>query len=618
MTTDTVLSTDTAEPSPASGRPAATRTYRAVALIRRPLGLVFRPRARGLKHVPAGGCVLAANQLSNLDGVAFGHALFPRQVWWLGKAELFKPVVGPVLRRIGIVPVRRGEGDVDALATMIRLARDGHAVGIFPEGTRRAKGFRKSRVPTPHTGTARVALAAGVPLVPAAIAGTERLALLRRWRMAFGPPVSLDGLPGNRRLAARELTRRVMEAIAELEAGLAAERRAPSPRRLHPRHRIDVGLAELAFAAAAVVAARRRGREERVLAAWAGGARGLVCLSVRTGFDLLLEALRLEPGHEVAVSAITHPDMVRLVEAHGLRAIPIDVDPDTLAPRHDALERALGPLTRMILVAHLFGSRVELEPLAEVARRHGALLVEDCAQSFRGPDAAGDPLADVSLFSFGPIKTATALGGALVRVEDAVLRSRMQALNDGLPVQARRAYAARLARFAGLLVLGRPRVYALFARAVGDLDAVVNGAVRGFAPDDLLVRIRRRPSAPLLALLERRLRRFDDGRLRRRAELGERAGTTLSGAVGRRARDRSHWVFPVVPADPDELVRSLRRAGFDASRRTSAIVAVAPPPDRPDLDPVEARRVMERVVFLPVYPELAAELDRLLAVIEGS
>jgi dTDP-4-amino-4,6-dideoxygalactose transaminase len=594
--------------APVLRRRPTTATYRVVAWSRWPLRLLFRPRALGLQHVPADGCVIASNQLSNLDGVAYGYALHPRQVWWLGKAELFKPVVGPVLRRIGIVPVRRGEGDVEALATMIRLARDGNAVGIFPEGTRRAKGWRKSRRPEPHTGTARVALAARVPLVPAAIAGTERLTLLRRWRMAFGPPVSTEGLPANRRLAARELTARLMAAIADLEAELAVAR---PTRRLYPRHRIDVSFSSLWFAARAVVFARRCDREERVLRAWAGGSRGVVCLSERTGFDLLLSALDLAPGGEVAMSAITHPDMARIVEAHGLRAVPVDVDPETLAPRPDALARAIGPQTRMILVAHLFGSRVDLAPLA----RPGVLLVEDCAQSFRGPHADGDPAADVSLFSFGSIKTATALGGALVRVSDDARRARMRELNACLPVQPRAEYARRVAKFSGLLVLGRPRVYALFARLLGArLDATVNGAVRGFPPDQLLALIRRRPSAPLLALLERRLRTFDGRRLLRRAELGERASASLPNAAGRRALDHSHWVFPVVAADPDALVTRLRCVGFDASRKTSAIGAVATPVDRPDLDPVHARDLMERVVFLPVYPELVPELDRLLAV----
>ena len=101
------------------------------------------------------------------------------------------------------------------------------------------------------------------------------------------------------------------------------------------------------------------------------------------------------------MSAITHPDMVRIVEAHDLRPIPVDIDCDTLACRIDVLERALTPKTRLLVVAHLFGGRMSLAPLADVTRRDGLLLVEDCAQAFRGPADAGDALADVSLFSFG-------------------------------------------------------------------------------------------------------------------------------------------------------------------------------------------------------------------------
>jgi dTDP-4-amino-4,6-dideoxygalactose transaminase len=565
--------------------------------------------------------VLAANQISNLDGVAVGCALFPRQVRWLGKAELFKPLLAPVLRGIGVIPVRRGEGDVEALATAVRLAKSGQAVGIFPEGTRRKKGLRKKRLARPHVGAARIALAAGVPLVPAAIAGTERITLLRRWSVAFGPPVSVEDLDGNRRLAARDLTRRLMDAIAELEAELVGER-SPAPHRLYPRHRLDVSAADLLFALAAAVVARRRGREERVLRSWAGGGRGLVCLSVRTGFDLLLQALALQPGDEVAVSAVTHPDMVRIVEAHGLRALPVDIDPSTLAPRVEALERAIGPRTRMILLAHLFGSRVDLTSIRALADRYDLVVVEDCAQSLRGPSDAGDPMADVSLFSFGSIKTATALGGALVRVDDAALRERIRGLAAGLPVQRRAAHARRAVRFLGLVALQQPRVYALFARGLAafgaDLDAVVNGAVRGFPADKLLPSIRRRPSAPLLALLERRLRRFDSVRLRERAAAGDRLAASLSRVErpGSAALDRTYWVFPVVVSSPARVVASLRRAGFDASTKTSAISVVAAPADRPDLVPESAERLLGELVFLPAYPRIGDDVDRLAEAVE--
>jgi dTDP-4-amino-4,6-dideoxygalactose transaminase len=464
-----------------------------------------------------------------------------------------------LLSRLGIFPVRRGAGDLDAIATAVEFARQGHAVGIFPDGHPRS--------------------------------------------------------------AARELTTRLMDAIAQLEAGLRPQARRP-PRRLFPRLLIDITLGDLLYALGACLVARRRGREARVLRAWSGGERGLVCLSVRSALELLLQSLDLEEGDEVVVSAVTHPDMVRIIESHGLRVLPVDLDLRTNAPRLDVLERAINPRTRLVLVAHLFGSRIDLASLAEVVRRHRLLLVEDSAQAYRGPNDSGDALADVALFSFGPIKTSTALGGSLARVEDSALRARMCELQEHWPVQPRSEYARRVLKFVGLALLARPRVYSLFARTLElagkDLDDTVGGAVRGFPGPDLTARIRRRPSAPLLALLERRLRAFDGHRLRRRAAVGERVAGALPRNLvhpGRAARDRTHWVFPVLTPNPAPLVASLLRSGFDAATGTSGIAAVDTPPDRPDLEPENAKRMLAELVFLPVYPELEREVDRLVAVL---
>jgi dTDP-4-amino-4,6-dideoxygalactose transaminase len=151
---------------------------------------------------------------------------------------------------------------------------------------------------------------------------------------------------------------------------------------------------------------------------------------------------------------------------------------------------------------------------------------------------------------------------------------------------------------------------------------VVNGAVRGFPGPDFSACIRRRPSAPLLALLERRLRGFDRHRLEARARLGERVAQTLPQSLfhpGDAALDRTHWLFPVVTADRAGLVASLRRAGFDAATTTSSIAAVTPPPDRSDLEALIAERTIDGVVFLPVYPELGErEVERLLSAINDA
>ena len=270
------------------------------------------------------------------------------------------------------------------------------------------------------------------------------------------------------------------------------------------------------------------------------------------------------------------------------------------------------PRTRLLVVAHLFGTRVDLAPLQDAARRHGLLLVEDCAQSFRGPGDAGDPLADVSLFSFGAIKTASALAGAIVRVRDSELAARMRVLQARRPTQPRLEYVARICRFLALVAISRPRLYYAFEHALAlrgrDLDDVVTTAVRGFRAD-LILRIRRRPCLPLLALVERRLRRFDRRRLHARTELARHlAAMLLEGErPGARAAGVADWVFPVLTEEPRRLRAIVRRAGFDTSTATTSIAAVPPPPDRPELRPAAAESMLARVVFLPVYPELREE-----------
>jgi 1-acyl-sn-glycerol-3-phosphate acyltransferase len=182
----------------------------------------YRLRARGVENLPEGGFVLAANHTSNFDPWPLALPLFPRrQVRFMAKSELFNPVLKPILVGGGAFPVRRGEADVDAIHRAVELVEEGQIVVMFPEGTRRKKGLRKKYEARAHTGTARIALTADVPLVPAAIKGTDRLTRLGPLRVAYGPPIPLDDLRGREIApAAREATDRLMAAIHELEASL--------------------------------------------------------------------------------------------------------------------------------------------------------------------------------------------------------------------------------------------------------------------------------------------------------------------------------------------------------------------------------------------------------------
>jgi 1-acyl-sn-glycerol-3-phosphate acyltransferase len=201
----------------------ASFAYLAVGALSLPVLKLYRTRWQGVENVPrAGGAVLASNHLSNFDPWPLALGLFPhRSLRFMAKIELFRPPLGWILPVLGAFPVDRTRSDRAALATAVDVCRAGYVLLMFPEGTRRAKGLRKRFAPQAHTGAARIALRAAVPLIPAAVKGTDRLSRLEPLRVAYGPPVALDDLAGaGRRRAAETATERLMEAIGGLERAL--------------------------------------------------------------------------------------------------------------------------------------------------------------------------------------------------------------------------------------------------------------------------------------------------------------------------------------------------------------------------------------------------------------
>jgi 1-acyl-sn-glycerol-3-phosphate acyltransferase len=200
-----------------------TPLYNLIGIVSAPVlyGL-YRLRARGQGNVPPGGCVLASNHVSSFDPWVLGMPLWPRRfLRFMAKSELYWWPLSALLNGVGAFPVRRGQRDVAAIETAVQLARDGHVVTMFPEGTRRTKGLVKRFEARPRSGAARIALEAGVPLVPAAVKGTDKLTRFGRLSVAYGVPVEIDDLRGREIAdAAHEATERLMTRIAELEASL--------------------------------------------------------------------------------------------------------------------------------------------------------------------------------------------------------------------------------------------------------------------------------------------------------------------------------------------------------------------------------------------------------------
>ncbi|MFR9781016.1 lysophospholipid acyltransferase family protein [Micromonospora sp. MS34] len=203
------------------------------------LRLAFRPHVEGLEHIPAtGGAIFAGNHLSVADELLLGTVV-PRHLAFWAKSEYFKGtgVKGAfskfVLTGLGAIPVERagGRAALSAFDAAIPVLKAGDLVAVYPEGTRSPDG----RLYRGRTGAARLAVAAGVPLIPVGVTGTDKAQPIgtrvpRPGRaeigIRFGKPLDFTGRSDDR-TSLREMTDELMAEIQKLTGQEYVPRYAP-------------------------------------------------------------------------------------------------------------------------------------------------------------------------------------------------------------------------------------------------------------------------------------------------------------------------------------------------------------------------------------------------------
>lgn len=379
------------------------------------------------------------------------------------------------------------------------------------------------------------------------------------------------------------------------------------------RKKIDIGMGDLAWGLMhCLLPGDRDAITEAIRRAWKCR-DAFPCLSIRSGFDLLLKTCDWPVGSEIILSGLTIRDMPRIVQQHRLVPIGIDLDPQTLSPNLAELERAITPRTKAIVIAHLFGGLCDLDGIVDLARRYQLLLIEDCAQAYVGNHDLGDPRADISMFSFGPIKTNTALAGGVFRIRRGELLAAMQANHARWPRQSRLSFAKRIMKYATIALAstrwGMSGLARWFRWRGGNHDQFVAQAARGFAGSGFFDRIRLRPAVPLLRLLLTKLLDFDPSGIVTRQQRGLRMLADLAPrfiAPGAKANRPTFWVMTLLVDEPQSLVEHLWSHGFDATHRSSLeIVGDKPLPG--------CQFILDHLVFLPFDHRIPdAELNRLV------
>ncbi|OCX52015.1 hypothetical protein BEL04_10935 [Mucilaginibacter sp. PPCGB 2223] len=328
---------------------------------------------------------------------------------------------------------------------------------------------------------------------------------------------------------------------------------------------------------------------------------------MRTGIDLVLNALNFPPGFEMIVTNINIPDMFAIINWHELTLVPIPVNKYTLNMSPAQVEAAITPATKAILITHLFGGIMETEAIVAIGKKHNLIIFEDCAQAYAGNLYNGNPASDVVMFSFGFIKTNTAISGAIVKIKDPALYTEVAARNGEYHQQNTAGYFKKLFKVMFVKLLTNKTIYTGFYNLVmawgKDFEEVIEGFTKGFPGDDIFKQIRHQPSIPNQRLLRKKLANFEQNSVTKRVQLAHDILSNIPDnyKIGFKNKNHTYWVMPVETHDPDGLIKHLRSNGFDASQKASSLIKLG----KADVAPQPEELALENLVYLPVYPAMS-------------
>lgn len=344
---------------------------------------------------------------------------------------------------------------------------------------------------------------------------------------------------------------------------------------------------------------------KRISSLWSAKCHSFICLSVRTGFDLLLSALNFGAGGEIIVVAINIAHMFKIIEDHKLKVVPVDVDIQTLQPDIAALKSMINRNTRAVMVTHLFGAKIDIEPVREAIKNQNILLIEDSSQYLY--ELNEDLRSDIKMNSFGTIKTMTALGGAILSVRDGGLFEELKKRYSDYASQSEISYKIKVLKTMLLKFISSRPVFKMLNLICTlfkiDIDKMMYQATKSFTGSDFYDKIRMRPSKQLLLMLAKRLACHSRANIDRHREECLKLNEGLSRRYlipGIKAKHHTYWVCPVLSKKLQNKIPYFRSKNFFLSAQHGICLYGGAAAG----ELKNSETIINNVVYLPFYPEM--------------
>lgn len=163
-----------------------------------------------------------------------------------------------------------------------------------------------------------------------------------------------------------------------------------------------------------------------------GRKHGIAVCNGTAAIDAVIEALGIGPGDEVIMPTFTIISCISQIVRNGAKPVLVDSDPETWNMDIHRIEAKITPKTKAIMVVHVYGLPVDMDPVLALAKKHGLKIIEDAAE-MHGQDYRGRPcgsFGDVSIFSFYPNKHITTGEGGMIVTDDDQLAEDCRSLRN--------------------------------------------------------------------------------------------------------------------------------------------------------------------------------------------
>lgn len=368
-------------------------------------------------------------------------------------------------------------------------------------------------------------------------------------------------------------------------------------------------------------------RFEDTFSKYIGARHAVMVPSARYGCYLLLKALGVGPGDEVIVPAMTYFAIPAMVALIGAKPVWADIGLTSHVIDPDAFAAAITPKTKAVIPTHLFGTPCDMDPILEIARKHGVKVIEDCAQStgarYKGRRVGS--IGDAAYYTFGLTKNITTLSGAMITTDDDRVASEIRAIIDAggpmPPEKARKEAVTGLAMYVAthplvywatlhpLIVLGNKLGKDPIHERFGEAEVVYDKLPSSFSKTKALS-----ANAAVGLLQLSRIDELNGARVRNGRVLDERLAHVpgLTVPTYPKGAEPIYMSFVVHHDRRDELCAALRARGVDTTVGYMNDMSDHPLfPQFRDPKPNAARAKAE-LLHLPVHPNLSErDLDHL-------